>query len=771
MNDISRAEPVLPKPQGLVAPPPTQPAVRQRAADDEISFREILQLLYAGRWTLAAITTAVLALGVLYLILVRPVYEVNGIVQVGQGQNAPTMAYGANQMASSMGMFGSLLFGTPVQAEAAMQIIQSRLVLNQVIDRLHLLVQAKPHYFPLIGSAVARWNRHARAPVGAPPLLGSFAWGGERIDIERFVAPAHWYNKPFSLTATGEGGYQLRDPDGNTLLAGRVGETEHAITPYGPVDLTVRTLSARSGERFRIERMARQTVLKEMSEKLNVTQLGNASLTSSSGVIQIDYTGHNKDEITRLLDGIENAYLRQNVQARSLQAQQSITYLETQLPIFKDQVSVAQAELADYQRVHGAPNVSAQTELLLKENVDLETARLKLTQQRARELQLYTPQHPVIRALDQQIGLITQREGRLQRKVEQLPAVQQHVLSLVRNLEVASQLYTAMLSAIEQFQVAKAGTVGDVRVVDYALTPLKAAAPRKLLVLAISFLLGLFLGAVYVVIQRALLRGVDDPGEIERELGLSVLVSIPYIAEQNKIARAGARGEHGSHVLAMLQSKNPGVEALRSLRTSLHFTMMDAANNVILLTGPAPGIGKSFVAANFGAVLAQANKRVVVVDVDLRKGYLQQYFGLVSAPGVSDYIAGDATLDEVLQPAGIPELHFIARGNAPPNPAELLMHERFSQLVQQLSATHDYVLLDSPPVLAVTDATIIGKLAGTTLIVLKSAEHPMREIEETVKRLNGAGIRPRGMLMNQVGHRLGSYGYGDYGYANYRYDQ
>ncbi len=768
MNDIHKAQ-TMPRPAPV--PPPAPPAARQQAADDEISFREILQLLYAGRWTMAAIAAAVLALGVLYLIVARPVYEVNGIVQVEQGQSAAPMAYGAgNSMASSMGDLGSLLFGTPVQAEAAIQIIQSRLVLDQVIDRMHLLVHTEPRYFPIIGRAVARWNRRAHSPVGAPPLLGGFAWGGERIAVSRFTAPEHWYNQPFTLTATTGGGYRLRDPSGDTLLIGRVGEAEHATTAYGPVDITVRTLSARPGERFRITRLARQTVLKDMSGKLGVTQMGNASLTSSSGVIQLSYSGHDKDRITRILDGIENAYVRQNIQARSVQAQQSIKYLDAQLPTFKAQVDAAQAALARYQRIHGAPDVAAETGLLLKENVGLETSRLKLIQQREQALRLYTPEHPVIRALDRQIALIERNESDLQRQIDRLPTMQQNVLSLMRNVDVSTQLYTAMLSAVEQFEVAKAGTVGDVRIVDYALTPFKPAAPRKALVLAITLLLGLFLGAVYVVIQRALLRGVDDPGEIERELGVSVLVSIPYIAEQHKIARAVARGEHGSHVLAMLYSQNPGVEALRSLRTSLHFTMMDAANNVILLTGPAPGIGKSFVSANFGAVLAQAHKRVVVVDVDLRKGYLQQYFGLASQPGVSDYIAGDVTLQDLLQPAGVPGLDFVARGQAPPNPAELLMHERFSQLVAELSGKYDYVLLDSPPVLAVTDATIIGKLAGTTLVVLKSAEHPMREIEETLKRLNGAGIRPRGILMNQVGQRLGTYGYGNYGYANYRYD-
>ena len=761
-------------PPKLQTPPPAAqaspaPGARSRGDDDEISFREILQLLYSGRWTVAVITAAVLALGVFYLIVARPIYEVDGIVQVEQNQGAAAMQ--GNPMSSSMGNLGSLLFGSPVQAEAEIQIIQSRLVLDQVIDRMHLLVQAEPRYFPIIGRAVARWNRHARAPVGAPPLLGGFAWGGERIAVARFDAPEHWYDHPFILTATAGGGYRLQDPDGDTVITGRVGQAEQAQTAYGPVHLEVRALIARPGERFRVTRRARQTVLAQFADKLGVKQLGNVSLTSSSGVIQITYSGHDKDRITRILDSLENAYLRQDLQRRSLEAQQSITYLQAQLPAFKAKMDAAQADLARYQQTHGAPAVPTETELLLKQNVALETVRLQLVQQRDQARRLYAPGHPVVQAIDRQIALVAQEEQALGRKIDRLPDLQQNVLSLMRNVEVSTQLYTAMVTAVEQFQVAKAGTVGGVRIVDYALTPLKRAAPKTLLVLAIALLLGLFLGAVYVVIQRALLRGVDDPGEIERELGLSVLVSIPFIAEQRQIARAVARGEHGSHVLALLYSQNPGVEALRSLRTSLHFAMMDAANNVILLTGPAPGIGKSFVSANFGAVLAQSGKRVAVVDVDLRKGYLQQYFDRRSEPGVSDYIAGDATLQELLQPTGVPGLDFIARGHAPPNPAELLMHERFTRLVGELSASHDFVLLDSPPVLAVADAAIIGKLAGTTLLVLKSAEHPMREIEEAVKRLVNAGIRPRGILMNQVGHRLGTVGYGNYGYANYRYDR
>jgi tyrosine-protein kinase Etk/Wzc len=207
------------------------------------------------------------------------------------------------------------------------------------------------------------------------------------------------------------------------------------------------------------------------------------------------------------------------------------------------------------------------------------------------------------------------------------------------------------------------------------------------------------------------------------------------------------------------------VEALRSLRTSLHFALLEARNNIIMFTGPTAGLGKSFISTNLGAVLAQGGKRVVVVDADLRRGLLCRYFGAAQTPGVSNYIAENAELKTVIKKSAVERLDFIPSGTRPPNPAEILMHERFANLLNTLSRSYDFVLVDTPPILPVTDAAIVGRLAGTTLLVLKSAEHPMRAVEEAVRRLRTAGVQVRGTIFNQVGKRVGSYGYGSYGYT------
>ena len=267
-----------------------------------------------------------------------------------------------------------------------------------------------------------------------------------------------------------------------------------------------------------------------------------------------------------------------------------------------------------------------------------------------------------------------------------------------------------------------------------------------------------------------MLRGVDDPAQIESALGLSVCAMIPFTNVQRNLAKNFEQNESaGNNLLAVVDSGDLAAEALRSLRNSLQFLMLEAKNNVVMLTGPAPGIDKSFITINLGAIIALSGKKVVVVDADLRLGHLHKFIGAPQAPGLSDFISGRATMSEVVKPLDVEGLALVTGGTRPPNPAELLMHGEFKRLIDHLSREYDFVVVDTPPALAVADAAVVGNLAGTTLMVLKSAQHPMREVEETYRRLLQAGVEVRGVIFNQVGMQLGSYGYGGYGYSYNRY--
>jgi tyrosine-protein kinase Etk/Wzc len=206
-------------------------------------------------------------------------------------------------------------------------------------------------------------------------------------------------------------------------------------------------------------------------------------------------------------------------------------------------------------------------------------------------------------------------------------------------------------------------------------------------------------------------------------------------------------------VLADAKPKDVCIESLRSLRTSMQFTMMDARNRIVMLTGPMPGVGKSFLTVNLAVLLAHSGKRVLMVDGDMRRGALERYVGGAQDNGLSELLSGQISLEEAIRATSVDGLSFISCGRRPPNPSELLMSPRLPQYLEGLAKRYDVVLIDTPPVLAVTDASIIGGYAGSTFFVIRSGVHSEGEIADSLKRLKAAGVHVQGGIFNAMPQR------------------
>jgi tyrosine-protein kinase Etk/Wzc len=363
------------------------------------------------------------------------------------------------------------------------------------------------------------------------------------------------------------------------------------------------------------------------------------------------------------------------------------------------------------------------------------------------------------------------------KKIEVLPETQQDILKLTRDVQVATELYTVLLNKAQTLQVAKAGAVADARIIDYATLPIDPIKPKKALIMAFSLILGLILGVALTFIRRALNRGVEDPDLIEKELHIPVYASIPHSMEQEKLSKKlksnYARKSNEPLILAVQNKDDLAIESLRSLRTTLHFAFLEAQNNIIMITGPSPGVGKTFVSINLAAVLADAGKKILLIDGDMRKGFINKVLGVDRENGLSELISntgsdGTSMRDKAIHRIPIANLDFIPTGSIPPNPSELLLHERFGHLLASISKNYDHVIIDSPPILAVTDAAIIGRLASATLMVVKAGQHPIRELEQSVKRLSQAGVNLKGVVFNDLPELSSRYGYG-YGQNKYVY--
>jgi tyrosine-protein kinase Etk/Wzc len=717
------------------------------AADDEIDLRDLIAAISGGRWILLAVTLAFLTLGAFYSWVAVRIFDADALVQVEKQQSGFTAALG--EMAEMM--------GTPSAVSAEVELLKSRMIVGSVVDALQLAVVAQPNYFPGIGRAMARGFRAADdgAPVASAFLgLRGYAWGGEFIRVSAFDVPNALIGRPFELRAI-DGGFELHF-GGKQVLAGGLGQRlEGQVEGRHAVAIFIQDLVAAPGTTFTLLREDRTDAINRIQRELRVSERGK-----DSGILQVSYSSADPNLAREIVNRLMIAYQRQNIERKSAEAAQTLTFLEAQLPEIREKLEGAESTFNSYRLREGSADLTKETELILQQSVQLETVRVQLEQKRAEALQRFTPNHPTIVAIDRQLQAAREEQEAIGNRVKGLPETQQELLRLARDVEVNTALYTNLLNNYQELQVVKAGTIGNVRIVDYAVNPREPSKPKVPLILAMSVVLGAFAGIAVIFLRRALRPAVSDPAEVERVVGLSTYATVPFTPVQRRLLRQVNKGE--GQLLAFVDPQNIAIEALRSLRTSLHFAMMDSANNVLMLTGPGPGLGKSFISINLGAVLAASGKRVVVVDGDMRRGHLNEYVNCQRAPGLSDYCAGQADIKEVLRRTVMDGLWVVPTGSIPPNPAELLLTDRFTEFVKSLSETFDYVVIDTPPILAVTDAAIVGKLVGSTFVVLKASEHPMPVIQDTIARLRTAGVHVSGTIFNQVG-RPGT------GHAGYRY--
>jgi tyrosine-protein kinase Etk/Wzc len=293
--------------------------------------------------------------------------------------------------------------------------------------------------------------------------------------------------------------------------------------------------------------------------------------------------------------------------------------------------------------------------------------------------------------------------------------------------------------------------------------------PRRTLTVALALAAGLVGGILLALARNAFFRGIRNPQEVEVHTGLNVYSTIPLSSAQETMARKVAAKDPGVHVLAQIAPQDIAVESLRSLRTALQFAMLEAGNNRVLISGATPGVGKSFVSANFAAVLASTGKRVLLIDADLRKGHLNQYFGINRSGGLSELIAGTISTAQAIRRGILPNLDLITTGVLPPNPAELVVSSTCAKVLEGLSGQYDIVLIDTAPVLAAADTLSLAAHAGTLLLVARAGQTQIGELHETARRLAHAGKNATGVILNAIDLTRRHYGSYSYGYGGYKY--
>ncbi|MDZ6240515.1 polysaccharide biosynthesis tyrosine autokinase, partial [Klebsiella pneumoniae] len=507
--------------------------------------------------------------------------------------------------------------------------------------------------------------------------------------------------------------------------------------------ILITEINAEPGASFEVKYLSRLKAINNLLEAFNVSDQGK-----DTGMLGLTLTGTDPNLISKTLNSIANNYLEQNVERQAAQDAKSLDFLNQQLPKVRADLDIAEDKLNSYRKEKDSVDLSMEAKSVLDQIVNVDNQLNELTFREAEISQLYTKEHPTYKALIEKRQTLQQEKTKLNKRVSGMPSTQQEVLRLSRDVESGRAVYLQLLNRQQELSIAKSSAIGNVRIVDDSITDPKPIKPKKILICIIGFILGLFFSVALIMLRFLLRRGIESPEQLE-EMGINVYASIPVSEWLLKASDKRKRKNNESDkLLAVENPTDLAVEAIRSLRTSLHFAMLEAKNNVLMISGASPNAGKTFVSTNLAATISLANKSVLFIDADLRKGYVHKMLGNEGKSGLSDILSGQANVEETIISVPDGQFDYIGRGQVPPNPAELLMHPRFEKLLAWASAKYDLVIIDTPPILAVTDAAIIGRYAGTTLLVARFESNTVKEIEVSITRFEQSGVNVKGCILN-----------------------
>ncbi|WP_404684925.1 polysaccharide biosynthesis tyrosine autokinase [Raoultella terrigena] len=706
---------------------------------DEIDLGRIIGELIDHRKLIISITALFTLIALIYAIFSTPIYQADALVQVEQKQ--------ANAILSNL---SQMLPDSQPQSAPEIALLQSRMILGKTVDDLNLQIRVQEDYFPLFGRGWARISGEKES----------------EIKISSLYIPKKDGDIPeVNLVVADEKHYIIETDD--FKFKGTVGD----LVEEKGITIKVDSISAQPGTSFTVSYVSKLKAISDIQDQLTVADQGK-----DTGILILSLIGDNPKLTESIIDSITSNYLAQNISRQAAQDEKSLEFLSVQLPKVRNDLDNAEDKLNLYRRQNDSVDLSLEAKSVLDQIVNVDNQLNELTFRESEISQLYTKEHPTYKALMEKRKTLQDEKGKLNKRVSAMPETQQEILRLSRDVESGRAVYMQLLNRQQELNIAKSSAIGNVRIIDNAVTQPKPIKPKKAIIVLLGIIGGGVVSIGLVFLQIFLRRGIESPEQLE-EIGINVYASIPVAEAFSKQAIQSVKGirvkkkassEYSAGFLAVDNPADLAIEAIRGLRTSLHFAMLEARNNILMISGASPNAGKTFVSTNLAAVIAQTGKKVLFIDADLRKGYTHKLFNVSNENGLSGVLSGTVSADRAVKKLKEPGFDFISRGIVPPNPAELLMNSRFNELLEWANNNYDLIIIDTPPILAVTDAAIIGNYAGTTMLIARFELNTAKEIEVSYKRFEQSGVKVKGCILNGVVKKASSYysyGYNHYGYS------
>ncbi|SVU27987.1 tyrosine autokinase [Klebsiella pneumoniae] len=701
---------------------------------DEIDLSRLYGELIDHRKLIISVTAFFTLIALVYSLFSTPIYQADSLIQVEQKQ--------ANAILSNL---SQMLPDSQPQSAPEITLLQSRMILGKTVDDLNLQAKIKQNYFPILGRGFSRLS-------GDKPGI---------INVSRLYLPKTDDDIPeLTLTVIDANKFTIQTDSFEAEV--KVGE----LFEKNNISIKVDEIQAKPGTSFTVEYLSKLKAINDLRDVLTVSDQGK-----DTGMLTLSLTGDDPVQIRKILDSISNNYLMQNIDRQAAQDAKSLEFLNRQLPQVRHDLDISEDKLNKYRQQKDSVDLSLEAKAVLDQIVNVDNQLNELTIRESEVSQHFTKEHPTYKALMEKRVTLLEEKAKLNKRVSAMPETQQEVLRLSRDVDSGRAVYMQLLNRQQELNIAKSSAIGNVRVIDEAVTQPRPVAPKKILIVIGGIIFGLIVSVAIIALRVFLRRGIESPEQLE-VLGINVYASIPVSETFAKNITKGLKSNKKKSLeydefLAIQNPADLAIEAIRGLRTSLHFAMMEARNNILMISGASLNAGKTFVSSNLAAIISQTGKKVLFLDADLRKGYTHKLFNVSNENGLSDYLAGKVDIKNCVKQIKTAGFDFISRGMVPPNPAELLMHSRFQNLLSWASDNYDLVIVDTPPILAVTDAAIIGNYAGTTLLVARFEQNTVKEIEVSAKRFEQSGVMIKGCILNGVVKKASSY-YG-YGYSHYGY--
>jgi len=687
----------------------------------EIDLVRLLGEMIDHRTIILCVTFLFTLCAGMYAWVTPPVYQADAMVQIENKQDN-SLLKGLSQLSSDV---------SPDVAPELL-LLKSRMILGETVDRLDLSYQATPRVFPVVGRL---WQRlQGRG-------LGKITLGELQIPLLE--------GKPQELTLTVK-------EEGKFHLSGENFEAEGAVgkrLDKQGVSLLVGSIAAEPGTQFSLRALTRLETINALKKNLTV-----AESAKQSGIVALTLTGEDPDKIARVLNAIADNFLEQNIARQEAQDSRSLAFLQEQLPKIRNELDQAEARLNAYRAQRDSVDLSLEAKSVLDQVVNVENQLNELTFREAEISQLFKRSHPTYRALAEKRQTLERERDRLNNRVSAMPSTQQEILRLSRDVESGRTIYLQLLTRQQELNISRSSAIGNVRIIDTAVTHPEPIKPRKALIIILGTLFGLVVSVGGVLVRQAFKRGITLSEQLEMP-GTPVLATLPrsqWLWKKTHLHRKlpfSRQWKHKTTDVPFLPVDRPAdmfVEAVRGLRTSLHFTMMEAENRIVMISGPTQDCGKTLVGTNLAAIAGQSGQRVLFIDADMRQGYVHNIFGLDNRYGLSSVLEGKRDCAEVIQHAEKGDIDVITCGPTPLRPLELLLSEQFLSTMSWVNEQYDIIIIDTPPVLAVTDAALVARTAGTTLMVARYDKTSVKEMENTFKRLQHVGVKISGTILNDI---------------------